>query len=201
MAINLFLVHIDEFSINKIESSSYITSIDKENLKQYHHPLTYQQKLVSAYLKNRYISSYFVNEFGKPLSLQSSFNISHSGNYVILIVNDGKESVGVDIEKIRDIKKDFSSFVCNEEEKSYIKNDKDFFAIWTNKESLLKCIGTGINKKLNEVNGLPLNDKRIYEDKDFYSRTMDYEDYVISITRDDKPIEEIKIIENKEIFA
>lgn len=96
------------------------------------------------------------NKFGKP-SLKNInnffFNISHSGNWVIVAY--GKTEVGVDIEKIRPnnpliLKK----ILSNEEKKNiYFSNKKIpnslFTKIWCAKESYLKYIGTGFSTAMS----------------------------------------------------
>ncbi len=93
------------------------------------------------------------------------FNFSHCEDFVALAVNKHCP-VGVDIEKIRPVKKTFVERICTEREKEFIFNGKDFtsevlqekdvqerfFRIWTYKEAYLKCTGQGIsdNLKLTE---------------------------------------------------
>lgn len=74
---------------------------------------------------------------------QIDFNISHSGEFVLLAVTNGK-SIGVDIEKIdENIDLDIGNVVFNESELPYIRNVDDFYLLWTKKEAYLKCIGSG----------------------------------------------------------
>lgn len=178
MVINLYIIDIKKIDVDDLLSSRFI---NKEEIKDLPNKDVYNEKIASLYLKNKYIGEYSFNEYGKPISSRCFFNISHSHGLVILGIND-KCEIGVDIEKNKSIEDKYKRYICNDEEYKYIKNDTDFLKIWTNKESLLKCLGVGINKKLSEVNGLPLNDIRNYENKIYRSQTIIYGEYIISIT-------------------
>jgi 4'-phosphopantetheinyl transferase len=90
---------------------------------------------------------------GKPYAkdIDIHFNISHSGDYVMCAVNE--TPVGVDIEKIRDIRTEVINRVCTEKELEYVNAGglpeserlKRFFEIWTFKEAYFKYLGTGIS--------------------------------------------------------
>jgi 4'-phosphopantetheinyl transferase len=93
------------------------------------------------------------NKFGKPFLKghhKISFNISHSGNYVLCAVDD--KDIGIDIEKICDInymellKKIFINeeieFILNGTSEKRIKN---FYKMWTLKESYIKADGRGLS--------------------------------------------------------
>lgn len=99
-------------------------------------------------------------ETGKPYAkgLPVEFNISHSGNMVVCVVDD--KPVGIDIEKIRPIDLKVAKRICTEEEQIYLfgctPTDQDFiytsdrgmltrfFKIWTAKEAYCKLKGIGI---------------------------------------------------------
>lgn len=90
------------------------------------------------------------------------FNISHSGNYVVMAVTmNGK--VGIDIEH-RPINSDVSSLkemaqiVFSESEQLLINdNVNNFLLLWTKKEALLKAVGTGFLDELYMGTNLDLN--------------------------------------------
>lgn len=91
------------------------------------------------------------NKYGKPYIDSMFFNISHSGEWVIVACSD--KEVGVDIEKIQ--MENGVELYFSEEEKKYIRNaDKEkkanvFTKLWTLKESYLKYVGTGLYKDLD----------------------------------------------------
>ena len=194
MLVDLYIIDTHKISIEKLLNSSYIKQEDLSFLSKFKKEETYHEKLASLYLKNKYIKDYYIDENGKPISEDIYFNISHSHGVVVLGLN--KESpIGIDIEQNKEIKDSLIRFTCNDEEYDYIKTNKDFLSIWTNKESLLKCMGTGINKRLNEVPGLPLNSQRMYLDDIYSSQTLFYQDDIISITIKGKKDFVIKIKE------
>ena len=98
-----------------------------------------------------------IAEHGKPYAkdLNVEFNISHSADMVVCVVDDNP--VGVDIEKIRTIENIVIAYACNQTEKSKISNLSDkrysvFFEIWTAKEAICKFEGIGVSNNLKAVN-------------------------------------------------
>ena len=106
-----------------------------------------------------------IAEHGKPYAkdLKVEFNISHSADMVVYVVDDNP--VGVDIEKIRPVdlntaKRIFSEeeircvFECipNAEDYNHYLNDavlQRFFELWTKKEAYGKLVGTGLFAETN----------------------------------------------------
>jgi 4'-phosphopantetheinyl transferase len=88
------------------------------------------------------------NENGKPIVEGICFNLSHSGDYVICAVSE--KPVGCDIEKIKEAPKQVEKRAFSPEENSYLKQfsgdayNREFFRLWTKKESFLKMKGVGI---------------------------------------------------------
>lgn len=108
-----------------------------------------------------------VGSSGKPYLANGGcyFNYSHSGEYVALAFNTHREC-GVDIERIRPVDKNVILRVCNSAELEYVFEKpsanfekivtdenvlKRFFSVWTYKEALLKCCGTGIRNDLHSI--------------------------------------------------
>ncbi len=96
-------------------------------------------------------------EYKKPyIEEEFSFNISHSGDYVLLAYALSKIPIGVDIEKM-DEKMEVESFnsILTFEEKSRIKKSKipykTFYDIWTIKEAVSKADGRGLHFPLQEI--------------------------------------------------
>ncbi|CAM1358471.1 4'-phosphopantetheinyl transferase family protein [Tenacibaculum xiamenense] len=96
-------------------------------------------------------------KYGKPfVPDRISFNISHSGKYVICLFSLTKSLLGIDIEKI-DSKINISDFkeVLTHQESLKIMNSKDqieaFYEIWTIKEAGMKADGRGLNIPLKEI--------------------------------------------------
>lgn len=110
------------------------------------------------------------SEFQKPYFDDSiSFNISHSGLYVICAISDTIQ-VGVDVEEITRIPiDDFTNLFANSEWEGVL-NSQDkfhaFFTLWTKKEAFLKAVGCGLSQPLNEV--VITDDKIKWENKDWF---------------------------------
>ena len=93
------------------------------------------------------------NEAGKPYIPERHFNISHSGDYVVIAEAD--TAVGVDIEKIGTVEGDWVKAALSPDEYKCMmekaSGDKTaaywFYLLWTRKESLVKCEGHGFGKK------------------------------------------------------
>lgn len=92
---------------------------------------------------------------GKPFLNNSPihFNISHSGDWVVLAVAD--MDVGIDVEKLRNINYRVATRFFSKGENAALKQLegidklKLFFDFWTLKESYLKLLGTGLTKSLS----------------------------------------------------
>lgn len=191
ITLNLLFVDSNKISFESLLSSSFLLEKNIEELSRYKLEETKKEKAVSLILKNKYVGEYSVNEYGKPISENSYFNISHSKGYVVFIKDT--VPIGVDIEKIRPAEDDLKEYISSSLEKSYIKDDKTFYEVWINKESLTKCIGTGIKEKIKDIPSIPINDVKNYKGKKYRSKTITYNDLVISITRESELPFDIKI--------
>jgi 4'-phosphopantetheinyl transferase len=99
------------------------------------------------------------NEFGKPsLANGPQFNSSHSQGLTVIAVTKNLR-VGIDIERVRampDLAGVATSF-CTDHERQFLfsqtpkKQLEAFYRIWTAKEALLKAMGVGIGRHLQQV--------------------------------------------------
>ena len=194
--VDLYILNTKDINIDILSKSSFLKNEDFAFVEKYKLEEAKKEKLLSQYLKNKYIGTYTLNEFGKPITKGKFFNVSHSKGFVVLAVSNDRP-VGVDIEVNRNIEDNFVKFVTNKEELSYINNSFDFFKIWTSKESLLKCIGTGINKRMNEVPGLPIDGNREYNGQIYYTKSVIIDDLIISICLSGSDDFNIRIINEK----
>lgn len=87
---------------------------------------------------------------------KGDFNISHSGDWIILAVSEyGK--IGVDIEGIKPIDFSIAKTFCSQREYAQLqKYDYEqkltyFYSLWTLKESFVKLVGTGLYYPINLV--------------------------------------------------
>lgn len=90
------------------------------------------------------------NEFSKPefKKCRYFFNLSHSEDRAMCIMSDAP--VGCDVERIRNAKMDIAKRFFTQDEYESVKTDDDFYRIWTQKESYIKCTGLGMHMPLNE---------------------------------------------------
>lgn len=106
------------------------------------------------------------------------FNLSHSGEYVMIAICDS--DVGVDIERIRERQTMLAKRCFTEDENEYIQDSNErFFEIWTMKEAYLKCKGTGISVPLNSFN--VNSNQRCVENSEYKFYLNRIEDYVYAI--------------------
>lgn len=96
-----------------------------------------------------------VTEYGR-ISLPGlpDFNISHSGDYVICGFNPTSR-IGVDVEEIRPVDLNDFKGVMTPGQMKKIHSAKDpmreFFRLWTLKESAIKANGKGLSISLNKL--------------------------------------------------
>lgn len=114
------------------------------------------------------------NKYGKPYLKRRDnlyFNLSHSTKRACIIESDVE--VGIDIEYIQDFNYEeiINSFFSDNERQIILhrQNKKQklirFFEIWTQKEALLKCVGTGLVKNIEDINVEYLNRNSKNEEK------------------------------------
>ncbi len=125
------------------------------------------------------------NEHGKPYfdDIEINFSISHSNDAVLCAVS--KSFIGADVEKIGDIRdKILKSFSHLEQEQ--VKSPKDFYKLWTLKESFAKLTGNGlsdITKAEFELN--PRIACATSDIKDLHFKSFEIYNHVISIISTD----------------
>ncbi len=94
-------------------------------------------------------------ENGKPYLKKGHtfFNISHSGNYVLLSVSESE--IGCDVQTVGKYNPRIAERFFTKEEKSFLEKSenqpRDFTRLWALKESVLKKTGEGITGGLNSV--------------------------------------------------
>ena len=109
-------------------------------------------------ITNYELGEWQYNEHGKPylriknekLKIKNHelpyFNISHCKEGIAVVVD--AHPVGIDIEGIRRADRELIERTMNEKEQAEIFSARDsnrcFTRLWTRKEAVLKCIGTGI---------------------------------------------------------
>ncbi len=97
---------------------------------------------------------------GKPIAnidagiVQPNFNISHSGNKVLIAFCN--QMVGIDVELVKEMElESMAELVFSEREHSIFRKSNDpintFYYFWTRKEALLKTVGVGLTDHLSSV--------------------------------------------------
>jgi 4'-phosphopantetheinyl transferase len=140
------------------------------------------------------------------------FNISHSGDWVVLVVSSS-EQVGVDIEEIKKVDLAIAQrFFSNEEFVSITSRSEEdnqslhFYEIWTAKESYVKAVGKGLSIQLNSFSTVKDKEmariKTIDDKAWFFQRFMIDQNYVITTCVDkDELCEGIQILDIKSIVG
>ena len=189
----LRIVDSNPLELEELLNNELLSEKDKADCLRYLRTENKKEKLTAYILRNKYIGKCTVSARGKPLAKGKYFNISHSKGIVVLAT--ASKDVGVDLEVLRPVDKSLKDYVSSKDEKKYIHNDESFFEIWTNKESLLKCIGSGIKSNMDKVPSLPFNNIKFYDGEYFFSRTLRYKDSVITVTRKSTEPFEVEIKE------
>ena len=124
-------------------------------------------------LKNLKYTSYQKPYFDNLIS----FNISHSGDYVVCAISK-IINVGIDIEEVKNIPIiDFEYLFAQEEwdEVLTAKNKWEaFYTLWAKKEAFLKAIGCGLSQPLNEV--IIKKNEIIWQNKKWYLINIQLDD-------------------------
>ena len=180
---NEILVYI--FDTNKTNEAELLhlaslTNDDLRTVEKYKDETQRKEKIVSMYLKRRFVGDYYLSENEKPLAKGRYFNVSHSHGLVAIALSKTSD-VGIDLELVRSFKESLKEFVCSPKEAEFAKDNKDFYKVWTAKEALTKCIGTGVSI-IKKIPALPVNGMKEFEGNRYYSKCIEYFDCIINVT-------------------
>lgn len=176
-------VKIYLWDMRKLSIDSLLSLLGESEINRFNNVLNIdvkKERICSYFLKKKYIGEYYLDENEKPKSKDIEFNISHS--HGVIVIATSNIPIGIDIEKIKEVKQSLKDYICSEKEIEYCVNDEKFFEIWTNKESLVKCIGIGLREKVDSIPGLPISGVREYKGRVYRSKTIKYQDFILSIT-------------------
>ena len=179
--ITVKFVNINGVGWEDLQGLKHITDEDYVKADAYNDEEDKVARLISAYLKRKYIGVWKLGANGKPVAAGKYFNLSHTRGAVVFAESDC--DVGIDIEKIRPVNDKLKRHIASGEEYAHIKDEKTFFEIWTAKESLAKAAGSSVAMRANTIPALPLDGEKRFSGEKFFSRCLQYGDYVISITR------------------
>ena len=175
-------------SINNIdpEKEYNISPERREKVKRYKQYNDKKRCIAAGLLIEKLLPQTLItyNEYGKPITKNGPcFNISHSGEYVLIAISDC--DVGCDIQHIKHMKANkIPKLIFAEKELDFIRNSMDktdaFYKMWTKKESVLKCIGEGFHRA---AKGVDVSSEIYYENgTDYYFKTYSFSDYIISVS-------------------
>ena len=150
--------------------------LDKESSLSY---ITGRLLLKRALIKNRLPTSLLeeirYSEHGKPSFINNNFSISHSNWYVVLAFST-VFSVGIDIEKKKNIDLKLFKYLFTDIEWKSINEDENslerFYWFWVRKEALLKAAGC----TLKDLKQLEVSEHYgLYKGKHYYFETFDFD--------------------------
>lgn len=180
--VKLFVLDIELAFRHKKVLLESVNESQKEKALKFKSENDQIRSLASSYLMNKLSKEPLqFNDTGKPFYQNGPhFNVSHSGQYIVMAVSN--KDIGVDIEENKE--KDMSMLIriFNEAEAKMIKEHADFYYLWCAKESLIKCIGSSVSK-IKEVPALPFNGVKSFKGQDYYCQTFIEDKHIISITR------------------
>jgi len=189
----LRIVDSKPYKLDDLLNNPLLSVKDEADSLKYLRTENKKERAVANILRNKYIGKCTFSSRGKPLAKGKHFNISHSKGIVCLATSN--KDVGVDLEVIRPVDIDFKEFIASKDEKNLIHDDETFFMIWTNKESLLKCMGFGMKSSMDKVPSLPFNNIKFFDKQYFYSKSIKYKNSIITVTRVSSEPFEIEILE------
>lgn len=185
-------VKIIDIKFVKNNLSEISSAVGKERLERSERYLNENDRLLSlgaGFLLKKYLpeNEFDFNKNGKPyLKDGPFFNLSHSGEYAVLVIDNSRE-VGVDIEHINEEKLPVIERVLKEK-----LSVGEAFLAWSNKESLIKCAGLNI-ALIKDAPYLPLSGARRLKNDYYYTSSTVYNGYSLSVTLKGKDPFEIAV--------
>lgn len=160
--IRVIIADVQKMDLSAEEVLPQIAPRYVEKYKRFKIETEANQELVTGYLLMKYLGvvedeQLKLNEQGKPFLSDGSpfFNVSHSGNYVVLAIADCE--IGVDIERIRKYHEATAKRVFTEKQFLMLQGleneeqNEAFSKMWTECEAILKLQGTGFTIDWNQI--------------------------------------------------
>lgn len=203
----VFIYKINGNEIHDKELNKYYSKIDIIKRKQINNYVNDFDKskcfiahlIVYLYYKGNV--SYEYNYNNKMLNVNSKdyFNISYSGDYVVIVFNE--HEVGIDIEKINQISKSELEHYASFSERKIFTNKLEYTKLWCLKESYLKYLGCGITKNLKDIEFEKNGQKYICKnDRELYIDVFQIENcYICAVITDSTKQTDIEFIDMKNI--
>ena len=155
------VTHLDD----PMENPQILEGLDnsrKEKIMRCKQENTRKQSLGAGLLLRHILECHGLSEreihfglHGKPEIKGICFNLSHSSNMVVCAVSD--KPVGCDVEKVREAPYKVADRFLNKNEKNYLEQysgdekNREFYRLWTMKESYVKMTGEGLSVAPNEI--------------------------------------------------
>ncbi len=141
------------------------------------------------------------SEHGKPSFINHNFSISHSNWYVVLAFSTAF-SIGIDIEKKKNIDLKLFKYLFTELEwKSIIEDENSlerFYWFWVRKEALLKAAGCAL-KDLKQLE--VLEHHGLYKGKHYYFESFDFDDDFNGIVAIEEKVDfEVTLLDIKDLL-
>jgi 4'-phosphopantetheinyl transferase len=170
---------------------SVLTAQELNKASRYRQESDRKQFIVARYLVRNILAKigllpvaaidFQYNEFNKPFVGGIEFNISHSGDYVVIAISS--QPIGIDVEVIN-YDFDYTSLIptiFSEEETEYINQSKTigFYTLWTRKEAILKATGEGLTDDIEEDNCL--NNLQYRKEKKYFLTSFKIGNYIASL--------------------
>lgn len=173
----------DDFYCNNFKNIKHIKSFEFFDGSLHQKESILAWSIVLKRLADKLISpDISFHSYGKPYikGEEYFFNISHSDGFVAVVF--ATQDIAVDVQYIDN--KDHSNIyrrVLTEAEKSLVKNQHDFFKLWTLKEAYFKLLGIGISGGLNCIDFSTCLNLESFKLTDTYFHSNILNDYYISI--------------------
>ncbi len=197
---NIYICNINEFE--NLDGCDLVRKKRQEGIMRYVQKKDKIRCLVSGLLERKVLGitkddQIQYGKHGKPYLVESEqyFNISHSGDYVVLAID--KYEMGIDIEQVAKANKSVAKKCFTEEENQILENiDMNrFFDIWAAKEGYIKAIGTGFSLDPISFSVLPLKDgEHVIERKKWYFYWKEIEGHGMCVVSE-KAQDEIEYIQ------
>jgi len=191
--LKLYISSIQPFML--LDGMNLITDARRARIDTYVQPADQARCLVAGLLLRKACgvtadSQLRFGENGKPYLKSGGlyFNISHSGDYVVLATADNE--IGVDIEKIVPADDAVADRCFTAEERKWMesqRNEEAFFTLWTAKESVMKGTGLGLSLSPETFCVLPIDTSpHSIDDRVWFLDWLDYNGHIICAATHDK---------------
>ncbi len=197
----MVLYYCDIREIDDYSAVSFLTPARRERFMRYRQDSDKRRclgaGLLLGYLLGKDADLISAAPYGKLFLPESkiSFNLSHSGDYVVLAADEF--AVGVDIEYMGVVPEKVAQRCFTLEERNWMCCQKDvteaFYRLWTGKESIMKATGLGFSMPPHTFSIMPPTDGlHQIQNKNWYMNWCFLDRHVLCLSsaRDDRAVAE-----------